>query len=55
MVDLDGADINYVIAVFDDFNHDTHGAAGRFPMTEFVVLKECVEEAVKFIHCLVRG
>lgn len=52
MVEFD-ADIEGVVALFDDFNHGTHGAAGRFPMTELAVLKEHVERAVKFIHWLV--
>ncbi|MDR7187089.1 hypothetical protein J2X85_004155 [Microbacterium trichothecenolyticum] len=55
MVEFVDADINGVIALFDDFNHGTHGAAGRFPMGELIVLKERVEQAVKFIHRLVRG
>ncbi len=54
MVEFVDADIDGVMALFDDFNHGTHGAAGRFPMTELVVLKERVEKAVKFIHRLVR-
>lgn len=48
------ADIDGVITLFDDFNHGTHGAAGRFPMAELIALKERVEKAVKFIHRLVR-
>lgn len=55
MVEFVDADINGVIALFDDFNHGTHGAAGRFPLSELIVLKERVESAVKFIHRLVRG
>ena len=55
MVEFVDADIDGVIALFDDFNHGTHGAAGRFPMTELVVLKERVEKVVQFIHRLVRG
>lgn len=55
MVEFVNADVDGVIALFDDFNHGTHGAAGRFPMTELIVLKERVEIAVKFIHRLVRG
>lgn len=54
MVEFVDADIDGVIALFDDFNHGTHGPAGRFPMTELIVLKERVERAVKFIHQLVR-
>lgn len=54
MVEFVDADIDGVIALFDDFNHGTHGAPGRFAMTELVVLKERVEKAVKFIHRLVR-
>lgn len=54
VVEFVDADIDGVVALFDDFNHGTHGAAGRFPMTELIVLKERVETAVKFIHRLVR-
>lgn len=53
MVEFVDADIDGVIGLFDDFNQGTHGAAGRFPMTELIVLKERVESAVKFIHRLV--
>lgn len=55
LVEFVDADIDGVVSLFDDFNHGTHGEAGRFPMTELVVLKERVEKAVKFIHRLVRG
>lgn len=48
------ADIEGVVALFDDFNHGTHGPAGQFPMPELIILKERVERAVKFIHRLVR-
>lgn len=54
MVEFVDADIDGVIALFDDFNHGTHGPAGRFPMSELMVLKERVERAVKFIHRLIR-
>ena len=54
MVEFVDADIDGVVALFHDFNHGTHGPAGRFPMTELIVLKERVERAVKFIHRLVR-
>ena len=54
MVEFVDADIDGVIALFDDFNHGTHGAAGRFPMSELIALKERVERAVKFLHRLAR-
>ena len=54
LVEFVEADIDGVIALFDDFNEGTHGPAGRFPMSELLILKERVERAVKFIHRLVR-
>jgi len=54
VVEFVDADIDGVVALFDDFNHGTHGAAGRFPMSELILLKERVENAVKFIYRLVR-
>lgn len=54
MVEFVDADIDGVITLFDDFNHGTHGPAGRFPMGELIALKDRVEGAVKFLHRLVR-
>jgi hypothetical protein len=54
MVEFIDADIDGVITLFDDFNHGTHGSAGRFPMGELIALKDRVERAVKFLHRLVR-
>jgi hypothetical protein len=54
MVEFVDADIDGVITLFDDFNHGTHGAAGRFPMGELIALKDRVERAVKFLHHLMR-
>lgn len=34
---------------------ETHGASGRFPISQLVVLKERVEKAVEFIHRIARG
>lgn len=54
LVEFVDADIDGVITLFDDFNHGTHGEAGRFPMGELIALKERVERAVKFLHRLLR-
>lgn len=37
MVEFVDADIDDVITLFNDFDHGTHGTAGRFPMTELIV------------------
>jgi len=54
MVEFVHADIDGVIGLFDDFNRGTHGAAGRFPLAELVVLKDRVERAVKFLYRIIR-
>lgn len=48
------ADIDGVVGLFDDFNRGTHGVAGSFPLAELVTLKQRVEQAVKFLHRLLR-
>lgn len=47
-------DVNSVIALFDDFNHGTHGGAGRFDLQQLMSIKVRVEGAIQFIHRIVR-
>lgn len=54
LADFVDADIDAVIGLFDDFNHGTHGAAGRFPLGELLALKARVENAVRFLHRVMR-
>jgi hypothetical protein len=52
LVDFVEADIDNVIALFDDFNSGTHGESGRFPLPELAALKVRVEDAIKFVYRL---
>lgn len=58
--DVDGmaafvdADIDSVITLFDDFNHGTHGAAGRFDFSQLMIIKRRVEGAIQFLNRIVR-
>lgn len=54
LVDFVEADIDNVIALFDDFNSGTHGESGRFPLPELAALKTRVEDAIKFVYGLTR-
>ena len=49
-VDFVEEDVDDVIALFDEFNSATHGAAGRFGINHLRALKLRVEDAIKFIH-----
>lgn len=48
------ADIDSVIAMFDDFNHGTHGAAGRFDFTKLMAIKRRAEGTTQFPHRIVQ-
>lgn len=43
------ADIKNVITLFDEFNHGTHGRAGRFDLVQLRAIKLRVEDAVRFV------
>lgn len=54
LVDFVEADIDNVIAPFDDFNSAAHGESGRFPLPELSALKVRVKDAIKFVYRLTR-
>ena len=41
-------DVNSVISLFDDFNHGTHGNAGRFDLVQLTAIKMRVEGAIQW-------
>ena len=43
------ADIKNVITLFEEFNHGTHGPAGRFDLVHLRAIKLRVEDAVRFV------
>ena len=43
------ADLENVIALFEEFNHGTHGRAGRFDLVQLRAIKLRVEDAVRFV------
>ena len=43
------ADIKNVITLFEEFNHGTHGPAGRFNLVQLRTIKLRVEDAVRFV------
>ena len=47
-------DVNSVVTLFDDFNHGTHGNAGKFDLVQLTAIKTRVEGAIQFIHRVVR-
>lgn len=48
------ADIDNVIELFRDFNQGTHGDAGRYTVRQLTVVKKRVEDAILFLHRIVR-
>ena len=55
MAEFIDADIDSVITLFDDFNHGTHGAAGRFDFGQLTIIKRRVEGAIQFLHRIALG
>ncbi|MGC5225109.1 hypothetical protein ACPW96_21280 [Micromonospora sp. DT81.3] len=53
MAEFVDADIDSVITLFDDFNHGTHGPAGRFDFSQLTVIKRRVEGSIRFLHRIV--
>ena len=47
-------DLDNVIALFRDFNDGAHGSAGRFDLAQLGAIKTRVEDAVHFLHRIVR-
>lgn len=44
------ADIQNVVDLFQVFNDGTHGAAGRFDLSELLAVKNRVEQAIRFLY-----
>ena len=53
LVDFVDDDINNVMDVFSDFNPATHGAAGKYDLTELDAIKTRVEGAFLFLNRIV--
>jgi hypothetical protein len=47
-------DLENVIELFRDFNDGTHGSAGRFDLPQLAAIKKRVEDAILFLHRVVR-
>ena len=47
-------DLENVITLFRDFNDGTHGSAGRFDLAQLAAIKRRVEDAIVFLHRIVR-
>jgi len=47
-------DISNVVALFREFNSGTHGGAGRFTITQLTTIKRRVEDAIRFLHRILR-
>ena len=47
-------DLNNVVALFQEVNKGAHGNAGRFSMKQLLAIKRRVEDAIRFLHDLVR-
>lgn len=47
-------DLENVVALFNVFNEGTHGSAGTFTLGQLIAIKQRVEEAIRFLHNLIR-
>ncbi len=47
-------DLENVLELFGDFNQGTHGGAGRFDLSQLGAIKKRVEDAILFLHRIVR-
>jgi hypothetical protein len=54
LVDFVDDDLENVATLFGVFNDGTHGSAGRFDLDQLASLKMRVEDAIRFLHRLVR-
>jgi hypothetical protein len=54
LVDFVDSDLENVSSLFAVFNDGTHGHAGRFDLDQLASLKIRVEDAIRFLHRLVR-
>ncbi len=43
------ANLDNVITLFDEFNHGTHGRAGRFDLVQLRAIKRRAEDAIRFV------
>lgn len=54
LVDFVDTDLDNVSSLFAVFNDGTHGTAGKFDLDQLASLKLRVEDAIRFLHRLVR-
>jgi hypothetical protein len=54
LVDFVDSDLDNVSTLFGVFNRGTHGSAGKFDLDQLASLKVRVEDAIRFLHRLVR-
>ena len=47
-------DLDNVVTLFNVFNEGTHGSAGTFSLGQLASIKQRVEEAIRFLHNLIR-
>jgi hypothetical protein len=52
--DFADANLENVIQLFSEFNEGTHGSAGHFSVGQLRVIKRRVEDAILFLHAIVR-
>ncbi len=52
--DFADADLENVIQLFTEFNDGTHGSAGHFSLRQLRTIKQRVEDALLFLHEVVR-
>jgi hypothetical protein len=48
------SDLENVVSLFDVFNEGTHGAAGAFGLHQLAAIKRRVEDAIRFLHGIIR-
>lgn len=48
------SDLDNVVQLFDVFNEGTHGTAGTFDLPQLSVIKRRVEDAIRFLHRIIR-
>ena len=49
LVEFVDADLQNIVTLFEEFNHGTHGRAGRFDLAELRTIKLRVEDAIRFV------
>lgn len=47
-------DLENVVTLFNVFNEGTHGSAGAFTLAQLASIKQRVEDAIRFLHSVIR-